>query len=197
VCVAPTYAVTVAASLPSSQASYAYAPRRSWKPEEDAKLTEAVLKFGEDWVAVALFVPGRTNKQFRKRWVDYVDPSIPNKRWALYLHPTIEQITAPKKLNKRKWTAEEDAKLTDAVTELGKDWVQAAAMVPGRTTTQCRNRWVECLDPFVNRGRWAAKGDEKLTAAVMELGNDWVRVAALVPGRTNNQCRLRWAKLLK
>jgi hypothetical protein len=75
--------------------------------------------------------------------------------------------------------------------QFGKDWAAAAAMVPGRTTTQCRKRWVECLDPFLNRDRWTAKGDAMLTDAVMELDNDWVRVAALVPGRTNNKCRLR------
>jgi hypothetical protein len=38
--------------------------------------------------------------------------------------------------------------------------------------------------------------DAKLTVAVKELGSDWVRIAALFPGRTNTQCRLRWIKYL-
>jgi hypothetical protein len=44
-------------SLPASRA-----PRRNWKGEEDAKLTDAVNKYGIKWVAVAAQVPGRTNE---------------------------------------------------------------------------------------------------------------------------------------
>jgi hypothetical protein len=51
--------VTPVASVPSATASRA--PRRYWKAEEDAKLTEAVQKLGRKWVAVAAMVPGRTN----------------------------------------------------------------------------------------------------------------------------------------
>jgi myb proto-oncogene protein len=47
---------------------------RSWKSEEDAKLTGAVQKLGTYWAAVATLVPGRTNKQCRKRWVSVLDP---------------------------------------------------------------------------------------------------------------------------
>jgi hypothetical protein len=47
----------------------------------------------------------------------------------------------------RKWTVDEDAKLTDAVKEHGaNDWVRVAAMVPGRRNTQCRKRWLDSLD---------------------------------------------------
>ena len=44
---------------------------RPWTPREDALLTEAVLKYGENtekWKTIALFVPGRTNKACRKVW---------------------------------------------------------------------------------------------------------------------------------
>jgi hypothetical protein len=63
VLLAPTYAVTVAAtSLPSTGASRAR--RRKWAPEEDAKLTEAVTELGTgNWIQVAALVPGRTNDQ--------------------------------------------------------------------------------------------------------------------------------------
>jgi hypothetical protein len=101
--------------------------RRSWKPEEDTKLIEAVKIHGEGcWGAVATLVPGRRDKQCRKRWILTLDPA---------------------NAKKGKWTPEEDAKLTAAVKEHGKHWVAAAAMVPGRTSDQCRKRWVQTLDP--------------------------------------------------
>ncbi len=95
-------------------------PRRSWKAEEDAKLTKAVKKHGKDWVAVAAMVPGRTNERCHLRWVNKVDPANGKKPG--------------------KWSTEEDTKLTEAVKKHGKDWVAVAKMVPGRTNTQCRER---------------------------------------------------------
>jgi hypothetical protein len=49
--------------------------------------------------------------------------------------------------NTSKWTVEEDGKLTEAVTELGNDWIGVATLVPGRTNVQCRKRWTKYLSP--------------------------------------------------
>ena len=35
-------------------------------------------------------------------------------------------------------------------------------MVPGRTASQCRERWVNVLDTNLNRGKWESEEDEKL-----------------------------------
>jgi hypothetical protein len=45
-----------------------------WAAEEDTKLAEAVKKHGKHWVAVAALVPGRTNIQYRERWLKNQDP---------------------------------------------------------------------------------------------------------------------------
>jgi hypothetical protein len=182
VAVAPTNAVTVAARSPRAGASRAHAPPRSWRPEEDAKLTTAVGAHGiSDWLNVAAMVPGRTNGQCRQRWVAYLDP-------------TIEQTSLG---NKGKWTRKEDAKLTKAVQKHSDNWVRVAAMVSGRTNGQCRYRWVNILESTTasarNKGKWSSEEDEKLTDAVTELGNNaWAAVAAMVPGRSYTQCRYRW-----
>jgi myb proto-oncogene protein len=155
-------------------------PRRVWKKEEDAKLIEAVEQHVRVWVTVAAMVPGRTNVQCRKRWLDTLDPAN------------------GKKLGE--WTQAEDAKLTEAVQDLGKhSWGAAAALVPGRTNIQCRARWVHTLDPTngKNLGKWTQAEDAKLAEAVQNLGkHSWVAVAAMVPGRTNIQCRARWVHTL-
>jgi hypothetical protein len=61
--------------------------------------------------------------------------------------------------NNGRWTLEEDAKLGDAVKELGTNWAAVTAMVPGRTNKQCRYRWA--------RG---SEEDVKLTEALKDLG---------------------------
>jgi myb proto-oncogene protein len=142
-----------------------------WTVAEDAKLTEAVTEFGNDWVRVAALVPGRTNARCRQS----LDPGF----------------------KKGIWTVAEDAKLAELVTELGTDWVRVAAMVPGRTNIQCRRRWFESLDPTINRGVWTVEEDAALTEGVKEHGSNWIPVAAMIPGRTKKQCCQRWQRYLR
>jgi hypothetical protein len=102
-----------------------------------------------------------------------------------------------------KWAEEEDIKLKDAVqTHGGKDFVAIAALVPGRTKEQCYNRWHHVLDTSTDRapghkGSWTAVEDIKLKDAVqMHSGKNWDEIAALVPGRTKQQCGSRWHNVL-
>jgi hypothetical protein len=100
---------------------------------------------------------------------------------------------------RRNWKAAEDAKLKEAVQKLGRKWVAVTAMVPGRTNTQCHQRWVNTVNPAIgkNLGKWSTVEDAKLTEAVQKLGKYcWVAVAAMVPGRTEIQCRQRWVNSL-
>jgi hypothetical protein len=174
----PTNPDTSASSLPNNRADHRFHFGK-WTAEEDAKLTTAVETFGKDWVAVAALVPERTNLQCRYRWLSTFDPNIGG-------------TTASHKGN---WTPEEDAKLIAAVEMLDKDWVAVAPLVPGRSSLQCRARWLNSLDPTKttsHKGKWTAEEDAKLIAAVEKFGQVWVAVATLVPGRTNQQCRYRW-----
>jgi hypothetical protein len=87
----------------------------------------------------------------------------------------------------------------EAVKKHGKNWIAAAAMVPGRTKLQCHHRWTQTLQPATTgktAGRWKPEEDAKLTEAVKKHGRKWIPVATLVPGRTDQQCRSRWVKTL-
>jgi hypothetical protein len=143
-----------------------------WAMQQDANLFKAVKKHGENnWNAVATLVPGRTNHQCRQRWTTSLDPAI----------------------NRGEWTVEEDANLTAAVKKHGgSNWSAVSALVPGRTNGQCGKRWLNALHPAINKGKWTVEEDASLTRAVKGLGSNWAAVSALVPSRTNNQCRNRW-----
>jgi hypothetical protein len=107
----------------------------------------------------------------------------------------------------RRWTLEEDAKLTSAVAttpmrkwgkEFKTDWAAIGALVPGRTKKQCLKRWYDALDPSIDRANrimsiWTADEDRKLKNAVYTHGGkNWGAISALVPGRTLSQCRSKW-----
>jgi hypothetical protein len=168
-----------------------------WTPEEDSQLTSAVAEtkkkrrgkvYKIDWVAAAVFVPGRTNKQCQQRWKFTLDPSIDR--------------SVPERTGK--WTEEEDLKLQYSVQmHEGKDWVAIATLVSGRTGIQCHNRWKDFLDPSIDRsssgrtGSWTEEEDIKLQYSVqMHRGKNWTAISALVPGRTGSQCYQRWFEVL-
>jgi ubiquitin len=154
-----------------------------WAENEDIKLKDAVQTHGgKNWDAIAALVPGRTLIQCYSRWHDFLDPSID-------------------RVNERrgKWAEDEDIKLKDAIqTHGGKNWDAIAALVPGRTEKQCNRRWHDGLDTSIDRangrtGIWSEDEAIKLKDAVQTHGDkDWAAIAALVPGRTKNQCYQRW-----
>ncbi|KAH9999382.1 hypothetical protein BJV77DRAFT_1064287 [Russula vinacea] len=73
---------------------------------EDAQLRLAVDLYGNAWMEVASFIPGRTNEQCRDRWSSRLNPKVP----------------------RGKWTAEEDARLLSAVDEFGVEkWKEASS----------------------------------------------------------------------
>jgi hypothetical protein len=181
----PTDPVTPAASL--SSATDSRTARPSWNAEEDAKLTEAVKKFGKHWGEVAELVPERTHSQCRYRWLHSMNPANGGNK-----------CKAP-----HGWEPEDDVNLVNAVKKHGKDWVAVAKLVPGRTNQQCRHRWLNSLDHANggNKGNtppkyWEPEEDANLVKAVKKHGYNWVAVATLVSDRTNQQCRERWVNTL-
>ncbi|KAF5188055.1 Myb protein [Thalictrum thalictroides] len=151
--------------------------KRDWLEEDDAQLRSAVEAFGENnWQLVASYVEGRTNTQCSNRWMKTINPAR-------------ERVG--------RWTVEEDKHLKVAVVLFGsKTWNKIAKFVPGRTQAQCRERWVNVLDPALNLARWTEEEDSRLKAAIAEHGYYWRKVAEAVPPRTDNQCRRRWKVLL-
>ncbi|KAI3921949.1 hypothetical protein MKX01_005638 [Papaver californicum] len=150
--------------------------KRDWTKEDDGQLRTAVEAFGENnWQLIAFHMEGRTGTQCSNRWLKTLNPA--RKRVG-------------------RWTVEEDKRLKVAVLLSGaKTWQKIAQFIPGRTQAQCRERWVNCLDPSLNLKEWTEEEDCQLKVAVEEYGHCWSKVAASVPGRTDNKCMRRWKVL--
>jgi len=95
-----------------------------------------------------------------------------------------------------RWDAREDEALRRAVAQHKGNWKVIAQIVGTRTAQQCIHRWRKSVRPGILRTRWTTQEDDALKSAVAKLGTVWTKVAQMVPGRTDVQCRERWVNIL-
>uniref|UniRef100_A0A7S3G4L6 Uncharacterized protein n=1 Tax=Palpitomonas bilix TaxID=652834 RepID=A0A7S3G4L6_9EUKA len=148
----------------------------SWTKNEDEKLKAAVHLYGDDnWQEVASYVGTKMGHQCMHRWGKSVDPSI----------------------RKGTWRQTEDICLLAAVEGWGRNWAKVAEHVQGRTDVQCRERFVNVLDPSLNRQPWSSQEDDLLLQIIKRVGvGNWSVIAQQMDGtRTDNQCLRRWKEL--
>ncbi|XP_036368650.1 uncharacterized protein LOC115223855 isoform X2 [Octopus sinensis] len=154
--------------------------KRGWTEEEDKILKEVVdsCRIGSriPWNQVSFYMEGRSSTACIARWTA-LDPSIKHGRW----------------------TQEEDSLLVAAVQIMGTSkWPHVRSLVPNRTANQCRERWVNCLDPGINSGPFTYEEDKLLLKYVKENGaGNWATVASHLPGRTDQICSTQYFRLKK
>lgn len=110
------------------------------------------------------------------------------------LPPPLVQRAGPVS-EKGSLTKEEDGLLKSLHDEHGSSWAAVSGGIPGRTDVNCRNRWLNVLDPTLKKRAWTTKEDDLLKSLHDEHGDAWADISAGLPRRNNESCRSRWNKL--
>lgn len=112
--------------IPSEDETQVRDKKRSYKPhakftvEEDKELLSLVDEYGDDqWMLISSMMENRNPRQCKERYFTYLSP----------------------KINKSKWTEEEDALLMKKYEQYGSRWVKISKCIPERTDAMCKNRF--------------------------------------------------------
>jgi hypothetical protein len=68
---------------------------------------------------------------------------------------------------------------------------------PVRLSKQCRERWLNHLDPSLKKGGWSAQEDLFILERQLQLGNRWSEIARYLEGRNENAVKNRWNSMIK
>lgn len=94
------------------------------------------------------------------------------------------------------WSLFEDELLKKAVDQhSGKNWKEICKYVPGRTSSQCSQRWRR-IQPYKNRQPWTKEEDKLLADLTQKFGCNWSLISSIIDGRTGKQVRERYMNKL-
>lgn len=109
------------------------------------------------------------------------------------LLPQSKSILKLKDNRRQTWSPSEDQMILDLIQKYGKNWAQISRMIGGaRSGRQIRDRYLNILNPKINKKQWTVQEDELLLKLYQQHGRKWVQIAKYIPGRSEVMVKNRF-----
>lgn len=149
-----------------------------WTKEEDELLIALVEEFeGKSWKKISSFINNRSPIQCLHRWTKILKPGL---------------VKGP-------WTTEEDNILINWVKKNGvANFINCNNIIPGRNSKQCRERWINVLNPKVVKGEWTLNEDYLIFKLYITFGGKWIKFVSFFKGiRAENSIKNRFYSTIR
>jgi hypothetical protein len=94
---------------------------------------------------------------------------------------------------KCKFTLAEDTRLTEIVQECGcKNWPIVAGKISDRNARQCRERWMNYINPVLDHNPLSPAEEHLLNEKFAEFGPRWQLIVTFFSGRSQNFIKNHW-----
>ena len=139
----------------------------SWSDVEYNLLVSLVRQFGEDWNKITKRFSSKTAKQCMQKFKN-----------------------SQRSGKKGNWSKEEDELLVDWVKQNGSTkWTECSKFINGRCGKQCRERWVNILNPDIKKGDWSEQEQEIIFSKLPNFMTSWSLMSGVLVGRTENSIK--------
>lgn len=151
--------------------------RSTWSEDEDSRLVNLMQNFTSNkWSIIAQHMGSRSAVQCMNRWTKILKPG----------------------LLKGYWSKEEDELLQEWVQANGpKKWSECAKLIKKRSAKQCRERWLNHLDPKIRRDEWTPEEDQQIFELYKKYGTSWSKLAKEMNGRSENSIKNRFYSTIR
>jgi hypothetical protein len=96
---------------------------------------------------------------------------------------------SPIATKKGTWSIADDIYLVSLVKKEGPLWTKHAGRLTNKTPKQVREIYTQHLDPRLKKSPMRAKEGEKIKSLVDQVGHQWVLIARLISGRSDNDVK--------
>ena len=138
--------------------------KNRWTDSDYNSLISLVKSLGEDWPAISNHLPHKTPHQCMQKFKN-----------------------SQKSVKRGNWAEDEDKLLLGWVKANGPTrWTECSKLIYGRCGKQCRERWINILNPKVKKGNWNDHEQSIIFEQLRAFKTSWSSMTDVLEGRTEN-----------